>query len=66
MLFVDLVPTVLNILFLITLGLYGFSTGDSSGMTFIAMFMLCVIIVVNIVIFLWIIVRIVKVSMNKI
>lgn len=65
-LFVDLVPTALNILFLIMLGLYGFSTGDGSGMTFIAMFMLFVIIVVNIVIFIWIIVRIVKVSMNKI
>ncbi|MBA3924864.1 DUF4870 domain-containing protein [Listeria rustica] len=65
-LFVDLVPTVLNILFLVMIGLYGFSTGDSSGMTFIAIFMLFVIIVVNVIIFIWIIVRIVKVSMDKI
>ncbi|MBC6308439.1 hypothetical protein HCJ66_02615 [Listeria sp. FSL L7-1582] len=65
-LFVDLVPTVLNILFLVMIGLYGFSTGDSSGMTFIAIFMLFVIVVVNVIIFIWIIVRIVKVSMNKI
>lgn len=65
-LFVDLVPTALNILFLIVVGLYGFSTGDSSGTTFIVLFMLFVIVVVNMVIFIWIIVRIVKVSVNKI
>ncbi|MBC1499564.1 hypothetical protein HB943_03035 [Listeria weihenstephanensis] len=63
---VDLVPTALNILFLIIIGLYGFSTGDESGMTFIALFMLGLILVINIVIFIWIIVRIVKVAVNKI
>ncbi|WP_430534088.1 hypothetical protein [Listeria rocourtiae] len=65
-LLVDLVPTVLNVLFLIIIGLYGFSTGDDSGTTFIALFMIFVIVVVNVIIFIWIVVRIVKVAMNKI
>ncbi|EUJ24409.1 hypothetical protein PGRAN_00775 [Listeria grandensis FSL F6-0971] len=65
-LLVDLVPTAVNILFLVIVGLYGFSTKDSSGMVFITMFMLFVIVVVNVTIFIWIIVRIVKVATNKI
>ncbi|MBC1490350.1 hypothetical protein HCI99_00760 [Listeria booriae] len=63
--FVDLVPTACNILFIIVVGLYGFSTGDEAGTTFIVLFMLIVMVIVNVIIFIWIIVRIVKVATNK-
>ncbi|MBC1291813.1 DUF4870 domain-containing protein [Listeria booriae] len=63
--FVDLVPTACNILFIIVVGLYGFSTGDEAGTTFIVLFMLIAMVVVNLIIFIWIIVRIVKVATNK-
>ncbi|WP_099222406.1 DUF4870 domain-containing protein [Listeria costaricensis] len=63
---ISLVPSIINIVFIGVLAIYGLGVADDQGLAVLAIFGVAAILILNLVLFIWIIVRIVKVATNRI
>ncbi|WP_239254659.1 DUF4870 domain-containing protein [Listeria ilorinensis] len=61
---ISLVPSIINIIFIGTLAIYGLGVADDQGLVVIGMFGVAAILILNLVLLIWIIVRIIKVATN--
>ncbi|WP_163654420.1 DUF4870 domain-containing protein [Listeria sp. PSOL-1] len=65
-LFVNILPSIINLLFLLILGIYGLGVAVDDGLIVLSILGVGFILLMNLIVFIWVIVRVVKVATDRI